>query len=532
MTDLQKEEILVQTKAICISKEFHAKKKLCKLFLFIIDKALEGDEDSLKGYSIGLEIFDRSKDFKPENDPIVRIQVGRLRRSLELYYLKEGSNDKIRIIIPKGANIPQFIPIEISESAAPKEIDNKISKRSTDILKPTIAVLPFKNLTGEPEKDFFAAGFAEEISIELTNYEDFHVISCLPKSTLDENLYTSSDFINKLEAQFVIVGSLRIIETIVKISVKLTDTSTKKHLWAEQYRRDLSAIGLVELQEYIAQKIVVIIAGEYGIIPQKLSKKFREVKPREIETYDAILRFYYYEKHITVEAATDAFKALEQAVEKEPTNGIISSMLASLYGNAYMLGLPGSENTVEIMMDLAKRGVDLDPNNQLVRVIYAWTFFTQDDKERFFVEAQNALDLNPNSPLRIGSIGFFLSLYGDWERGKTLLDKAMKFNNGFPSWYYGATSLYYYRINDYSRAYEEALKYDISGLFWYPLLRAACLGQLNRTSKAKHNIEELKKIAPNFETKGEELLNRFIKEDSLVQHVFEGLRKAGIDVAN
>lgn len=530
MTDLQKEEILVQTKTICASKEFHAKKKLCKLFKFIIDKTLEGNEESLKGYSIGLEVFGRSKDFKPENDPIVRIQVGRLRRSLELYYLKEGSNDKIRIIIPKGANIPKFIPFEINESFSPKGNKNSILKISADIKKPTIAVLPFKNLTGEPEKDFFAAGFTEEISIELTKYEDFHVVSCRLQSTKKESLYTSSDFIDKLGVQFTIEGSIRIIESIVKISVKLTDTFTKEHLWAEQYRRDLSAIGLVELQEYIAQQVVVIIVGEYGIISQKLSKKFKETKPREIETYDAILRFYYYEKLLTVEAATDAFKALEHAIKKEPTNGLIFSMLASLYGNAYMLDRPGNENAVERMVDFAKRGIDLDPNNQLVRIIYAWAFFAQDDKERFFVEIENALNLNPNSPFRIGTIGFFLSLYGDWERGKVLLDKAMKFNMGFPSWYYGATSLYYYRKNIYEKAYKEALKYDIPGMFWGPMLGAACLGQLNRTTKAKHNIAELQKIAPNFETIGKKLLSRFIKEESLVQHVLEGLRKAGLKI--
>lgn len=526
MTDLQKEKILIQTRTICASKEFNAKKKLCKLFIYIVDKALEGDEGSLKGYSIGLEVFNRPKDFKPEDDPIVRIQVGRLRRSLELYYLKEGANDKIRITIPKGANIPKFIPNEVIKQSAPKEI----SKISAGMKKPTIAVLPFKNLTGDPEKDYFVTGFTEEFLIELTHYEDFQIVSCRPKSAIGEKLYTSADFIEKLGAHFVIEGSIRINESMIKISVKLTDTFTKEHIWGEQYRRDLSVVGIIELQENIAQQIVALIAGEYGLIHQIFSKKLSKINPREMETYSAILRYYHHESQRTTETAYEAFKSLKQAIIKDPACGIASSMLASLYGSEYMLIQPDSENAVEKMIELAKKGIDLDPNNQLVRIIYAWTFFVQENKERFFMEMQKAFELNPNSPLRIGSIGFFLSLYGEWEKGKSLLDRAMKYNIGFPKWYYAVTTLYYYRLNNYEKAYEEVLQYDIPGLFWCPMLRAACLGQLNRIDEARKNIADLQKTRPDFKTNAEELIRRYIKEESLFHKIIEGLKKAGLEV--
>ena len=529
MADLSKKEILHQLNKICSSNEFMSKKKLCKLFKYIIERKLEGNEELLKGYNLGIELFERPKSFKPENDPIVRIQVGRLRRSLELYYLKDGINDKIRIIIPKGGNIPEFIPIESGNLIAAKQENQNTIKKSN---KPTITAIPFKNLTGDVKNNFFASGFTEEILNELTNYEDFQVMSFPLKFDPAENLETSKSDIQSLGADFIIEGSIRHNKTIVKISVKVIDASTNEHLWAEQYSRDLSAISMVELQEYIAQKIVVIIAGEYGIIPQKLFKKYNETKPKEKETYDAILRFYYYEKILTPQSALEARNALELAIKKEPNYGMISSMLATLYGNAYTLDEPGSETALTKMIDLANNGIKYDPNNQLVRIIYAWTFFLKEDRKRFFFEIEKALELNPNSPFRIGSIGFFISLYGDWERGKVLLDRAMQYNLGFPSWYYGVTSLYYYRKKDYLKAYEEALKYDIPGIFWEPLLKAICLAQLNKTQEAKKQINYLKTLKPNVENKVKILLKRFIKDGTLILNVIDGLVKAGLEVKN
>ena len=130
--------------------------------------------------------------------------------------------------------------------------------------------------------------------------------------------------------------------------------------------------------------------------------------------------------------------------------------------------------------------------------------------------------------MRIGSIGFFLSLYGDWARGKSLLDKAMSQNIGYPLIYHGATTLYYYRQGDYEAAYAEAFQYDLPKLFWAPMLRVACLGQLGRHEEAKGDIEQLMLLRPDFAEKAKMLISRYVKEDGLVEQVMNGLRKAGM----
>ena len=205
-------------------------------------------------------------------------------------------------------------------------------------------------------------------------------------------------------------------------------------------------------------------------------------------------------------------------------------MLASLNGTRYELDLPDSTNSLKKLVELSDKAIKLEPQDQLVRIIYAWRFFVQNQKEKFLYEIEKALDLNPNSPFRIGAIGFFLSLYGEWEKGKQLLDTAMKQNIGFPSWYYGATTIYYYRLNEFEKAYEEAIKYDIPGLFWGPMLRAATLGQLERKSDAEKQISDLKILKPNFESKAKYLISRYVKEEELVEKIIEGLQKAGLKI--
>jgi len=163
-------------------------------------------------------------------------------------------------------------------------------------------------------------------------------------------------------------------------------------------------------------------------------------------------------------------------------------------------------------------------------VIYVYKCFIFNDKERFLNEVKHCLAMNLNSPARLGVIGFYLSLSGEWERGKSILDEAMNKNIGYPLFFHGATSLYDYRKNEYEKAFDEAVKYDIPGLFWAPMLRTACLGQLNRYEEALEQVQHLKNLKPDFEEKAYYLISRFVKEDDLVGHVIEGLRKAGLEI--
>lgn len=400
------------------------------------------------------------------------------------------------------------------------------SYESVPLDRPVIAVLPFRNLTGDPAQDYFVQGFAEELSIELSRYQDFKILGyhagALPRNQ------SSDEERKSVDAHFAIEGAIRKDEDTVKISIKAFDVMTGEQIWGEHYRRKLTDSSLMMIQEDIVGESMAKLVSEYGVVPHALSREAKARRTHDPSVYDAKLRFYYHLTQHTPESHKAAFYALELAVQKDPENGTAAAMLADLYATRYMLDLPHSEGALEKAAKLAKKACALDPFNQFVRIVSATIYFYKNQKELFFQEMEKALDLNPNSPMRVGSIGFFLALYGDWEHGVALLEKAMSQNTGYPLFFHGATFAYHYRLRHYDAAFEEARKYTIPGLFWCPMLRVACLGQLNELAKAKQNIAQLLNLRPDFPDKAEMLIRRYIKEDELVAHILDGLVKGGM----
>jgi TolB-like protein len=513
-------EILEQVERICSNSEFKAKKLICHFLRFIVNETLEGRGDQLKGYTIGVSVLGKNDDFDPEQDSLVRIHAGRLRRLLHTYYLDSGKNDPILIEIPKGGYQPIFSSKdEVLSIANAEDESQKILTREA-----SIAVLPFKNLTGDPDKEYIAYGLSEELSLELTNYEDLKIINCWhrPDIAISENVY------DKIGARYIIDGNVQAYDESVRILVKLVDICTDTQIWSERYSRDLSVKNLVTVQEDIADTVAKTVGSEVGIVFTHLTKESRQTKPENLEVFDASLQYYYYTSHMSASLGSLTFTKLNQALIKDPSSGPIHAMLAEMFCSAYALDYPESDGYLEKAIELIDRALQLDPDNYIVRVINSIRFFLLDEKDRFLREVNHCLSMNIGSPLMLGGIGLYLSVYGYWDRGKTVLDKVMSKNIGYPKYLHAPTCLNYYRQEKYEQAMMEAEKYDIPGVFWGAMLRACCLGQLGKKTKAKVQIEDLLLLKPDFESKASYLISNYVKEVDLVDKVLDGLRKAGL----
>ena len=145
-----------QLERICSNEGFAKKKLLCSMLTYIVTEYLAGRSEHIKGYTIATDVFGRSTDFDPDQNSLVRIHAGRLRRQLKLYYLDAGKNDPIIIEVPKGRYIPH-----ISVNKYEKKITSAIKNVELEDRKPKIAVLPFKNSSGSPELNYMATGFSD-----------------------------------------------------------------------------------------------------------------------------------------------------------------------------------------------------------------------------------------------------------------------------------------------------------------------------------------------------------------------------------
>jgi len=520
------EAIRNQLERILDSAEFKASDKQRKFLSFVVDETLAGRASQLKGYTVAVAVYGRSETFDPQVDPIVRVEAGRLRRALERYYLTAGKNDPVRLKIPKGSYVPTFHTVQIPPSG-PQRHTLKRQDRAP-AAGPSIAVMPLLNLTGDEDQDYFSDGLTEELTAEFARYQEFRVIAAQSTLRFKDRKVDPGEISRDLGVRFLLMGSIQKDLKTVKVAIRLIDTFTSTQIWGESYKRDLTAAYLIALQEEIAHRIVGVIADQYGLISRKLSKESRKKSPADLKAYDAILRFYQYETELTPAAFEKALAALEQAIEIDPEYGLAWAMLGHMHADNYALGFCEIEASLEKALTFAQRGVALEPQNQFTQDALTLVYFHRGDKEFFMQHVEETIELNPNSPYIVGVAGWHMALYGEWDRGLSLLKKGMKLNPYHPSWFHLAPFLDYYRRGEYENALAEALKFNYPELFWDPVMRAAALGRLGRQSEAKTAVGQLLTLDPDFATRGRLLISRFVKVDDLIDTIIEGLQKAGL----
>ncbi len=394
--------------------------------------------------------------------------------------------------------------------------------------EPSIAVMPLLNLTGDEDQDYFADGLTEELTAEFARYQEFRVIAAQSTLRFKGRKVDPKEISRNLGVRFLLTGSIQKDSKTVKVAIRLIDTFTTAQIWGESYKRDLTAANLIALQEEIARGTVGVMADQYGLISRKLSRESRKKSPTDLRAYDAILRFYQYETELTPAAFEKALAALEQAIEIDPEYGLAWAMLGHIHADNFALGFCEIEAPLEKALTFARKGVALAPDNQFAQDALTLVYFHMGAKEMFLQHLEQSIALNPNAPYIVGVAGWHLALYGEWDRGLSLLTKGMKLNPYHPSWFHLAPFMDAYRRSEYENALAEALKFNYPELFWDPVMRAAALGRLGRQSQAKAAVGQLLKLEPDFVTRGRLLISRYVKVDNLVDGIIDGLRKAGL----
>jgi adenylate cyclase len=490
-----------------------------------VTEALAGRGSQLKGYTIALAVYGRNESFDPQVDPIVRVEAGRLRRALEHYYLTDGKNDPIRIEIPKGAYVPTFQSVQVpppTETPAPQQEQRRSGTQ------PSLAVLPLENMTGDDGQDYFADGLTEELTAEMARYQEFKVIASQSTMRLKGCKVDPGEVGRDLDVRFLLTGNIRTDSEIVKVAMRLIDTSSSEQIWGKSYKRALTPAELIALQEEIAQSVTGIVADQFGLISRRMSKDSRKKPPADLKAYDAILRFYHYETVLTPEAFNQALAALEAAVEIEPEYGLAWAMLGHLHADNHALGFCDIEAPLEKALTFAQKSVALEPENQFAHDALTLVHFHRGDKESFLKHAEETIALNPNAPYIVGVAGWHTALFGEWDRGLALLHEGMGLNPYYPTWFHLALFMHSYLKGEYEHAYAEALKFNLPDFFWDPLMSAAALGQMGRESEAQTAVAELRRLVPDFMNSGRQLIGSYVKMPSLVDEVLAGLAKAGL----
>ncbi len=419
----------------------------------------------------------------------------------------------------------------VAEEAEPAVFDARSSGSSAAAVAEElwVAVLPFKNASGNAELEALADGLTEDITTGLSRFSYLHLISRSATMPLGDKPADVRSLGKELGARYVMEGGVRKSGKNVRISSRVVDTATGEHVWAENYDRDLQATGLFELQDELTAKIVSTVGDSYGALPRAMAALVRRKRSEHATPYEAVLRNLSFWQQVSSEEHAIVRACLERAVEQAPDYADAWASLAQVYLEEYTHSFNVRPDPLGRAAAATDRALALDPASQLAFYSLAATRFFQKDFEGFRQAAERAVALNPLDGNTKAYMGNLIAYAGDWDRGLALAEEALKLNPHHPGWYRYPKFWGHYRKHEYQEALSIARMINMPGYFYHHSTLACVLGQLGRTEEAQKSVQELLKLYPDFPANARAELGKWL-EPEVVEQFVEGLRKAGLEI--
>ncbi len=252
------DEIYAQVNRILDFTAFKNSPTLSKFFKFVISETVEKRNEQIKEYSIAVNVLNRSTDFNPHDDAVVRIHAGRLRRAINEYYFTKGISDSIIIDIPKGCYVPSF---QLAKAATPKENVSFQPVMTVTSTKPVVVVFPLKITPYSHEGYEFGVVLGEQLSAELSRFQDLTVIGYYSDEVaqkIEKNVLEAGRILN---TDYILSGNILISKHNTRIRINLLVTSTGEVLMTKSFDKETLFVSIVEIQDEIINEVIASLGG-------------------------------------------------------------------------------------------------------------------------------------------------------------------------------------------------------------------------------------------------------------------------------
>ncbi|HSA81544.1 MAG TPA: adenylate/guanylate cyclase domain-containing protein [Geminicoccaceae bacterium] len=398
---------------------------------------------------------------------------------------------------------------------------------------PAIAVLPFDNLSGDPEQELFADGLTEDIITRLARFTDLHVIARNSTFRYKDQPVDLRQLRDELGARYVVEGSVRRSADALRVTAQLISADDGAHLWADTYNRDLGAAAVFDVQDDITDRVVAAVASNWGAIAWHELEEVRSKPPDSLASYDCVLLGHAYDRIVDAPSHQAALECLERTVEQEPNYAEAWAWLAHVYSEQVWnkFNMRAGEDPGELALGAAQRALKIDPENARAQAVLAFVYFWRRDRESYLKAAERALELNPNDTSILAEMALRMKGIALWERSFALVKKAIALSPNPLPWYYFPLIHYYYHEGEYQQSLAAVDKLGMPGNYWTYVLQAAIYGQLQERESAERAIATLLELNPDYPPNARqdvELWNWGAPDH--VEHLLEGLRKAGLEI--
>lgn len=481
---------------------------------YIVAETIAGHAHHLKGYTIGLSVFGRDPTFDPVMDSIVRVEAARLRHKLREYYEGEGRSDPLRLDFPKGAyavhivrsegDVPQALrpmrgpaPDPVATSPVEADLGGPASRRARPIEdKPSLAVLPFANMSSDREQEYFADGITDDLITELSKVSALFVIARHSAFVYKGVNKRVQDIGRELGVRYLLEGSVRRAADQVRVTAQLIDSLSGAHLWAERYDRELK--GIFAVQDDVTRHIVDALELRLTSDDQR---RLTKVGTDKLEAYDLCRRGNAAYSIWTPEALDRAQRFYEQAVATDPGYAEPHARLARVHTYRWTTGLRmRREESLDLALCLARKAIELDANLALAQGVLSWVCVWSGLHDKSVPAARRALELDPGGADTHYWLGVSLSCSGSTDEAELMLSQAMRFNPHSPVYYLWARAQNYL----FMKRYREAIDVGEQAVCISPafpgahIVLAASYALAGHIDDAKRVAVALMRLRPNY----------------------------------
>jgi adenylate cyclase len=393
---------------------------------------------------------------------------------------------------------------------------------TTNAKKPSIAVLPLVNMSGDPEQEFFADGLTEDIITELSRFRDLLVISRNSTFVHKGKAVKVQEIAREFGVEYVLEGSVRKAGGRIRVTVQLIDAETDRHIWAERYDRELEDIFAI--QDEMTRAIVATLPGRVEAATHERAKR----KPTDnMAAYECVLAAKVLHHRSTREDNAEAQRLLNRALALDPNYAHAHAWKACVLGQTWVYDWCDDRDALfeqvaaELEITLA-----LDDNDSDVHRILAALNLNRDEYDKAAYHQERALALNPNYDLVVVQQGELLTWLGRPEEGIDWIKKAMRLNPYHPQRFWSHLGRACYCAEKYAEAVEAFSRITRPDHTHHAFLAATFAQMGNAVAAAAHAAEVLKR-EPKFSVAAYLATQHYKHEADRIRHE-TGLLTAGL----
>ena len=375
-------------------------------------------------------------------------EVKNITEPIRVYRVAGGPKSNAATQISEPAAKPWVSP----SSATVGETPTTGAARRDVFGKPGIVILPFENLSGAPEQEYFCHGLTHDITTDLSKFANLFVIAAASAFHYADKRSTPQAVARELGVRYLLEGSVQKSGNTIRVNAQLIDATTAGHLWAERFHRDFE--DLFALQDEIIHMIVASLSVKVTAVERERAAR---KKTDDVNAYDAYQKGAHVylaqldHSHETDEGLKESRMWLEKAIELDPNYARAWGWLAYTSVNGWLEGW-GDEQSLEKAEEFAKKAVALDPDDYDTHWALAFVFSHTGRPDQALSEYNDAFDLNPNDPNMLVEMSETLLYIGEHQKCIDQIKHAMVINPHFPEWYRWDLGWAYHHAKEYQKS--------------------------------------------------------------------------------